>query len=93
MTTNQLLRACFICLGVVIIANNAGCSATGPATSTASATTEQQLRDLTRKYETGTLSKEEYERQSAEIHNIRQRELLQSGSPLNETVRGVLSAP
>ena len=80
---------CLLCLGFVIT-TGAGCSTAGSA-SADSWTADQELMDLTRRYETGALSKDEYERQRAEMLARRDREGLQSGSPMNETVRGMRS--
>jgi hypothetical protein len=90
---NKSIQMYLTSLGFVMVLNNAGCSATGPAANVGSTSAEQQLVDLTRNYETGAIGKDEYERQRAEIQAKRERELVQSGSPLNETVRGILTSP
>jgi hypothetical protein len=45
--------------------------------------------ELEKRYATGSISKEEYERQRADIHARAQRESLESGSSLNTTIRGM----
>jgi hypothetical protein len=83
---NQNLHNSFICLALVAMINS-GCS-TAP-TGAASSTAEEQMLDLNRRYETGAISKEQYERESVEIHARRERELVAPGSPTNEAIRGM----
>jgi len=83
---NQNVQNSLVCLALVAMINS-GCS-TSP-TGGASSTSEQQMLDLTRRYETGAISKDQYERESAEIHAKRERELVAPGSPTNEAIRGM----
>jgi hypothetical protein len=62
-----------------------GCSST-PDLSPAD---QQMMVELEKRYATGSISKEEYERQRADIHARAQRESLESGSSLNTTIRGM----
>jgi hypothetical protein len=86
------MRMLLVCVALGGACTLAGCSSTG-SPAVGSTSTDQQLLDLTKQYETGAISKEQYERDSASLRSRRDRELIQSGSPMNETVRGVLSAP
>jgi hypothetical protein len=58
-----------------------------------SAAEEQMMLDLDKRYASGKISKEEYERQRADIHARAQRESLEAGSPLNESIRGMRVRP
>jgi hypothetical protein len=82
-------RLLLVCLVFGVACTFVGCSS--PAPQSASAATEQQMLDLKKQYDSGTISKEQYERESAYLRSKRDRELIQSGSPMNETVRGVLA--
>jgi hypothetical protein len=62
-----------------------GCT-TGPLSET-----QQLLLDLDRSYTTGAISKQDYERRRAELQERRQREMVQSGSTVNESMRGILN--
>jgi hypothetical protein len=66
-----------------------GCSSTPER----SAAEEQMLLELEKRYASGAMSKEEYERQRADIHARAQRESLEAGSPLNESIRGMRVRP
>jgi hypothetical protein len=50
---------------------------------------EQMLMDLEKRHAAGTITKDEYDRQRADIHSRAQRESLESGSSLNTTIRGM----
>jgi hypothetical protein len=64
-------------------------SITGCSTPDARTLEDPLMAELDKRYETGTISKQEYERQRAEIHARRQREGLETGSPTNEAIRGM----
>jgi hypothetical protein len=72
-------------LAIVMIS---ACADTPPAGGSAS---DQRLMEVTRQYEKGAITKDEYDRQRKEISAQRDREMVQSGSPVNESVRGVLA--
>jgi hypothetical protein len=65
-----------------------GCNSTPSAPSE-----EQMMVELEKRYASGAISKEEYERQRADIHARAQREALEAGSPLNESIRGMRVRP
>jgi len=79
-------RLLWVCLAFGV-ACGSGCSS--PAPQSANAATEQQMYDLKKQYDAGTISKEQYDRESAYLRSKRDQELIQSGSPMNETVRGI----
>ena len=62
-----------------------GC-ATGPLSET-----QQLLLDLDRSYTIGAIGKQDYERRRAELQERRRREIVQSGSTVNESMRGILN--
>lgn len=88
----RTMRLLLVCLAFGGACSLVGCSNTGSG-GVGSMSADQQMLDLTKQYETGAISKDQYERESANLRSKRDRELIQSGSPMNETVRGVLSAP
>jgi uncharacterized membrane protein len=76
---------------LVVLMTATGCSSTperglNPAE-------EQMMLDLDKRYATGKMSKEEYDRQRAEIHARAQRESVEAGSPMNESIRGMRVRP
>lgn len=75
---------------LVVMTTMTGCSNTpdGP-----SAAEEQMLLELEKRYSSGAISKAEYDRQRADIHARSQREALEAGSPLNESIRGMRVRP
>jgi hypothetical protein len=80
-----LADSLFIVSLSVILTAVAGCT-TVPVTGT-----QQLLLDLDRSYTTGAISKQEYDRQRAELQERRRREVVQSGSTVNESMRGILN--
>lgn len=78
------MRVRHIVLALMLMIGNGGCA---PVLSE----TQEQMRELERRYVMGAISKQDYERQRAELHEKRQREIVQSGSTLNESVRGMLN--
>jgi hypothetical protein len=78
----SLLSAVLLCIFLI---NSGGC-ATGPLSET-----QQLLLDLDRSYTIGAISKQDYERRRGELQQKRQRELVQSGSTVNESMRGILN--
>ena len=60
--------------------------ATGPLSET-----QQLLLDLDRSYTIGAISKQDYERRRVELQERRRREIVQSGSTVNESMRGILN--
>jgi uncharacterized membrane protein len=80
------MTSIFSAYAIAMLLTGPGCTS-DPATQ--SATSEQELMtELDRRYAAGAISKEQYERERAEIRARAQREGIQSGSPMNETIRG-----
>jgi hypothetical protein len=71
---------------LVITIGSSGCSNT--PTGVTGAAEQEMMLDLDKRYAAGAISKNEYERQRADIQARSQRESLESGSPMNETIRG-----
>jgi hypothetical protein len=76
---------------LVVLMNVTGCADTPNAPL--GAAEERMLVELEKRYASGAISKEEYERQRADIHARAQREALEAGSPLNESIRGMRVRP
>jgi hypothetical protein len=77
-------------LTCVFIVCLAGCDTTGPRSDTA--TTEQHLAELKSRYDKGTLTKEEYERQRAQIlSSDTAGQKSKSGPPTVDAVSGILT--
>jgi hypothetical protein len=74
-----------LCAVLPLIFLIGGCT-TGPLSET-----QQLLLDLDRSYTTGAISKQDYERRRAELQEKRRREMVQSGSTVNESMRGILN--
>jgi hypothetical protein len=72
---------------LVILMNLGGCAETPNAPL--GAAEEQMMLDLEKRYAAGAITKDEYDRQRADIHARAQRESLESGSSLNTTIRGM----
>ena len=83
---NKRVTSVLIASGALaVVLNVAGCSNTPSGTGLSE---EEQVLELEKRYATGAISKEQYERERAELHARTQREAIQSGSPMNETIRG-----
>ena len=82
---------CVLGVSLTLLAGIAGtgCSS-DPAVSGISVNERASLEELNQRYARGGMTKEEYDRERAALHAKVQREDIQSGSPTNEAVRGVL---
>jgi hypothetical protein len=69
----------------IFLISSGGCT-TAPISET-----QQLLLDLDRSYTIGAISKQDYERRRAELQERRRREIVQSGSTVNESMRGILN--
>ena len=76
---------------LVVLTNLAGCADTPNAPL--GAADEQMMVELEKRYASGAITKEQYDRERADIHARAQREQLEAGSPLNESIRGMRVRP
>lgn len=85
----KLLCLLSVSLTLVVGISSSGC-ANDPAVRGISVNERELLEQLNQRYARGAIDKEAYDREGAALHAKVQREDIQSGSPLNEGVRGIL---
>ena len=84
--SKRVLSSIAASCALLVLLSVTACTST-PGTSTGAAE-DQMMLDLNKRYANGELTKEAYDRERSEIQARAQRESLQSGSPMNETIRG-----
>ena len=85
----KLLCLLSVSLTLLVGISGSGCSS-DPVVRGISVNERALLEELNQRYARGAISKEAYDRERAALHAKVQREEIQSGSPLNEAVRGIL---
>jgi hypothetical protein len=85
----KVLAVLGVSLTVLVGMSGSGCSS-DPAVHGISVNERAPLEELNQRYAGGGMTKEEYNRERAALHAKVQREDVQSGSPTNEAVRGIL---
>ena len=85
----KLLYVLGVSLTLLVGFSGSGCSS-DPALHGISVNERAPLEELNQRYARGDMTKEEYDRERAALHAKVQREDIQSGSAVNEAVRGIL---